>query len=182
MTIGPDIRDPLGNPMDQNGNGITGEIPGDRYTAGFSITAPTIVSSLPFGNVSGTVGSLRIFFDRSMDPVTFTPSDIFNFLGPGGAILPTSIGPVSGTSNQQFDIGFSPQTAPGLYSMTIGPDVQDFFGNRMDQNGNGIPGEIPGDRFLAQFTINQAPEPGTCFLFGAGLLLMARVRKPRTPS
>ncbi|MCS6976039.1 MAG: S8 family serine peptidase [Gemmatales bacterium] len=37
MTIGPDIRDVAGNPMDQNRNGVNGEATEDQYTAEFDI-------------------------------------------------------------------------------------------------------------------------------------------------
>ncbi len=58
----------------------------------------------------------------------------------------TGVVAVPGTSNRQFDVTFATQSAPGSYSMVLGPAVCDRAGNPMDQNGNGSPGEIPGDQ------------------------------------
>src|SRR5262249_31038750 len=41
-----------------------------------------------------------------------------------------------------------------IYTFTIGPKISDFAGNQMDQNNNGINGEVPGDRFTGTFVIN----------------------------
>src|SRR5262249_26221568 len=61
---------------------------------------------------------------------------------------------VSGTGNTQFDIGFAAQTAVGTYAMTIGPSITDVAGNAMNQNGNAVNGETPGDQFTATGTIS----------------------------
>jgi hypothetical protein len=48
--------------------------------------------------------------------------------------------PVASADNQAFDLtvaGFP----KGGYNLTIGPNITDLFGNRMDQNGNGVNGE-----------------------------------------
>jgi hypothetical protein len=37
LTLGPNLRDFVGNPMDQNNNGANGEIPGDQFTVQFAI-------------------------------------------------------------------------------------------------------------------------------------------------
>ncbi len=44
MVLGPQILDWGGTPMDQNANGISGETPGDRYTASFSYHGLATVS------------------------------------------------------------------------------------------------------------------------------------------
>jgi hypothetical protein len=155
MTIGPNIQDYFGNEMDQNGNLITGEVPGDQYTATFGIQGPKINGSSTSGSAPGQVHSLRVTFNESMDPSTFTPDKVASFKGPGGVDLPvTDVQPVPLTANTQFDIFFDPLTVPGSYTMVIGPDIEDPYGNAMDQNGNLITGEIPGDQFTATFTIS----------------------------
>jgi hypothetical protein len=41
----------------------------------------------------------------------------------------------------------------GAYTLVIGPDVRDLWGNAMDQNGNLIAGEVPDDEFTGTFQI-----------------------------
>jgi hypothetical protein len=263
MVIGPDIRDIYGNPMDQNGNLIPGEVPDDQYTAIFSVLGPQITSTTPSGlspvlppidhlrvtfsrpmdpstftmdritrftgpngdidvaaivPVPGTsntqfditfapqgttgrysmsidpvmdlygnqtpkftaqfgvqgpriisnsvaqakagVDRIRVTFNEPMDPLTFTPDKIATFTGPAGPIAITDVIAVPGTNNTEFDILFDAQTTPGRYTMVIGPDIRDLFGNPMDQNNNLIPGETPGDQFTYHLTITAAGPGG----------------------
>src|SRR5207245_11397154 len=53
-----------------------------------------------------------------------------------------------------FQIVFLPQVFDGVYNITLAPGIQDLVGNRLDQNGNMINGENPGDSFSARFVIN----------------------------
>jgi hypothetical protein len=157
LTVGPDILDTFGNAMDQNGNLITGEVPGDEYTATFTLLGAKINVSTPTLSppVLGQVSSVRVTFNESMDPTTFTPDKVASFTGPNGAIAVAGVFAVGGTNppNSQFDITFATQTATGKYTMVIGPNIEDYFGNEMDQNGNLIPGEDPGDQYTAIFGI-----------------------------
>jgi hypothetical protein len=57
------------------------------------------------------------------------------------------------TGNTQFDINFDPTSVLGSYTMMIGPDIRDFYGNQMDQDGDSVPGEIPSDQFTTQFAL-----------------------------
>jgi hypothetical protein len=41
VAVGPDVRDPAGNPLDQNGNGTPGE-PADRFTGSAALGAPAV--------------------------------------------------------------------------------------------------------------------------------------------
>jgi hypothetical protein len=125
----------------------------------FSQAEPLVTNSTPSGNIRGTVSSVRVTFNAVMDPTTFDPSDVDSFMGPNGAIAITAVTPVSGSNNTQFDISFAPQTTDGNYTMVIGPDIRDTMGNQMDQNANGIHGEIPGDQYTAHFMIFTTPPP-----------------------
>jgi hypothetical protein len=146
MVIGPDVRDLLGSQMDQNSNGIAGEVPGDRFTVTQFLRGPRIIGFGPQVYPGSPVSSFRVTFNNEMDPSTFTPADV-TLSGPGGPITITGVAPVAGSGNRQFDITFAPQSAAGLYPITIGPDIRDVLGYQMDSNVNGINGEIPGDRF-----------------------------------
>src|SRR5262249_12066753 len=50
-------------------------------------------------------------------------------------------------------ITFAPQLTYGTYTVQIGPEIQDFSGNRMNQDGDGNNGETPDDIYTAQFQV-----------------------------
>ncbi len=158
LIFGPDIRDVAGNPMDQNRNNTNGEVPGDRYTATFSLNetqGPRVTEHSPSGGVVGPINSLTVTFDEPIDATTFTTADIASFTGPGGVDLRsqiTGISPSSGTATS-FTITFNDQTARGTYRMVLGPDIRDVAGNPMDQNRNGVNGEATEDQYTAEFDI-----------------------------
>src|SRR5262249_47725252 len=123
----------------------------DRYAATFSIVGPKITAQSVTGNnnLPGTVNSLQVTFNESMNPLTFIPSKITDFHGLDGMQIPiTGVSAVTGSNNTRFNITFAPLTATGPYTMVIGPDIQDIFGNPMDQDGDFIP-----DAYTAQFGI-----------------------------
>jgi hypothetical protein len=153
MLVGPWVYDFSGHPMDQNGNFAAGEIPGDLYYAKFGILGPKITGSSPSGSLFAPLDKVTVTFNESMDPATFTPAKVGRFVGPNGPIPVTGVTPVAGSNNTQFDITFPSQSAAGSYFMIVGPDVHDLFGNAMDQNGNLLPGEVPGDSYRLTFTL-----------------------------
>jgi hypothetical protein len=153
IVVGPDIRDEFGNQMDQNQNFMPGEIPGDEFSGQFLIKGPRVTIGTPPSDSFPGLDHLRVTFNRPMDPTTFTPDKIASFTGPNGPIAVNDVSVVPFTDNTQFDISFDPLMDIGGYSMVIGPDISDTYGNQMDQNQNGIPGEIPGDQFTANFNI-----------------------------
>ncbi len=158
LVVGPDVEDYFGNEMDQNGNLVPGEVPGDQFTAIFGIQGPRVIAASAGTGLPGQVQSLRVTFNESMDPGSFTPDKIASFKGPGGVDLSVSdVQPVPFTGDTQFDVFFDPLTLAGNYSMVIGPDIEDPFGNAMDQNGNLIPGEVPADQYVATFAV-QGPQ------------------------
>src|SRR5262249_20084670 len=67
---------------------------------------------------------------------------------PNGTVLPLrqvlDIAPSSsnGSFHNSYRVLFTGTTS-GKYTISIGPNVSDFSGNQMDQNGNNINGKIP---------------------------------------
>jgi subtilisin-like proprotein convertase family protein len=55
-----------------------------------------------------------------------------------------------------YRVDFPTQTTAGAYTMVIGPNVTDFAGNQMDQDGNQINGEAT-DTFTGRFYTNTTP-------------------------
>ncbi len=190
LVIGPNIQDTSGNPMDQNGNGTPGEVPGDQYVGRFTLQGPKITASTPSlstPDMFGPVASVRVTFNEPIDPTTFTPAKISSFLGPRGPIIVTGVTAVANSNNTQFDIAFAPQGGTGYYTLTIGPDIRDAAGHQMDQNGNFIAGEIPDDQYIARFRLKgpmiTARSPsGTSFTPGQVASFTVTFNEPMNPA
>src|SRR5262249_35170888 len=96
--------------------------------------------------------SVRLTFSEPINPATFT-ADLVFVHGPHGEIPVTGLSPVSGSNNTQFDVRFAPQTATGVYTVGVLPFLRDNFAHMLDQHGNFIDGEVPGDIATFEFGI-----------------------------
>jgi hypothetical protein len=151
----PFLEDMFGHQLDQDGNFIGGELPDDIAVFQFGIVGPKVTSSAPNSTIPGEAFSVRVTFNEGIDVASFTPSQVVSFTGPNGPVNVVSVARVgSGPNYTQFDVVFPAQTAAGTYTLVLSQDIRDVFGNKMDQDGNLIPGENPGDRATVQFTIN----------------------------
>ncbi len=115
---------------------------------------PRVVGSSPSGSTVGAVAAVRLTFNKPVG--SFTNADIDSLTGPGGAITGATVSPVAGSGDRSFDVTFASQSVKGDYTLVVGPHVKDKVTptpNEMDQNGNGVNGEDPGDRFAAKFSI-----------------------------
>lgn len=113
------------------------------------VTGARVTSAVFSGGTSSTFNRVRVTFNEAMTTGSFTTADVVSLTGPGGGTLTsTGVTLVPGTNNQ-FDVTFATQTAPGTYAVTVGPDIRDLAGNQMDQNQNGANGENPVDRYSA---------------------------------
>ena len=155
MAIGPNIEDMNGNEMDQNTDGSVGDFD-DRYLAIFRIEGARVTAA-PSGSLPSPVSSLRISFNRAVDPASML--DWVYVDTPEGRIGITGATAVPGSEGRQVDVTFDPQSTPGNYVYTIGAGVRDVWGNPLDQNRNLIAGELPGDSFVNSFRI----VPAGCF-------------------
>jgi hypothetical protein len=156
MTLDPNlIRNATGQKLDQNNNGVGGES-GDGFTNIFAISAPFIQNGTPAGQTAAPISSVRINYDRPMNSTTFSQADVLSFTGPGGLDLSgtiTSVTPVTaGGQSEEFLVNFTSVSSMGIYTMVVGPNVQDMAGNYVDQNHNGIPNES-ADQFSNVFSI-----------------------------
>jgi hypothetical protein len=91
-------------------------------------TNPHVTSTSPAGGqVVAPFQTVRVTFDRAMNASTFTGQ--VTLTGPSGSI-PVTVSPV-GTSNTQFDVNFTAQTAVATYTLMIGTGVQDQTGHAL---------------------------------------------------
>jgi VCBS repeat-containing protein len=135
-------------------------VSGGRLNAAAAVGAPApdtrgprVVNTSPTGGVTGSVSSVRVTWNEPIDPLTFTPIDVTNFTGPGGAISVSDVVLVLNTNNRQFDITFAAQSALGDYSFVIGPNITDSAGNAMNQDNDANNGEPVQDQYTATFSV-----------------------------
>src|SRR5262249_3078683 len=106
--------------------------PDDRFVGGFLIQAPQVVRSVVPGGPFVPFGSVRVTFNEPIDAATFTPDQVTQFTDPDGNAIPvTDVRAVDGSGGRQFDILFPSQAALGTYTLVLGPDIRDPFGNPM---------------------------------------------------
>ena len=117
-------------------------------------TGPRVVASSPSGTLSNgsSLSCIQLTFSEEINPSTFTTAEA-TLTGPNGPIAVSGIAPVAGANDLEFNVTFPTQSAAGQYTLTVGPDIQDFYGNKMDQNRNGVIGEIPGEKYTTTFTL-----------------------------
>ncbi len=127
---------------------LAGEVTtGGVLNAGAAVAntdGPYVVSATPDGSINTTGGfsTVQLTFNEEINPATFTSSQV-TFTGPGGVIpaADLTITAVSGSNDHEFQISFPSQSAAGTYKLSVGPDLQDWYGNDMNQNRNGANGE-----------------------------------------
>ena len=122
---------------------------------------PYVVSATPDGSVNSSSGlsSVSLNFNEEINPATFTSAQV-TLTGPGGTIIGVTVTAVSGSDDHEFTISFPTLTAAGTYTLKVGPDIQDWYGNEMNQNRDNVNGE-PSDAFVE--TIRQTA-PGSADL------------------
>src|SRR5204863_379669 len=84
--------------------------------------------------LNGTNNAIDITFDRDINPSTFTAADVLSMVGPAGSIA----GPFTVTqiNSRTFRVGFPTQTLSGTYTVSLGSDIADTLGNKIDTNQN----------------------------------------------
>ncbi len=130
-------------------------------------SGPQVASVAPS---TGTFGEfltgITVTFKGAVDPTSFSPADVTSVIGPNGAVpvqyvfdtTPTG-GPGTGNLHNVYTIQFlTPQTKNGTYTVVLGPNITDFSGNLMNQNGNSVNGEA-SDQFQGSisFVANTPP-------------------------
>ncbi len=123
--------------------------------SGAKVVSQTLVLATQGTQLAG----FQVQFGSTVDPNTFNTSDV-TVIGPNGAVSVASVVDISGGAHDLFQINFtSIQSTVGNYTLKVGPNVLDFSGDAMNQNGNNLNGENPGDVYSNTFffTPNTAP-------------------------
>jgi hypothetical protein len=157
VMVGPDILGKNDLAMDQDQDGILGEIEGDDYSTSLSLgnVDPTrVLSTTPVGLGNTPVSTIGIQFELDVNASSFTVDDIL-LTGPNGAVAPASI---DTTDNLSFTLTFNPALSDdGTYNLSIGPNIATLFGGGMDQDQDGVLGETPDDVYTASFELDLTP-------------------------
>jgi subtilisin-like proprotein convertase family protein len=114
------------------------------------------------------VDGIQVNFSGPVDPATVTAAKVNSITDPTGAAIPvSSILDLGAANHNQYEIVFAtPLTTFGFYHVSLGPNISDYGGNKMDQNQNFINGEnqtstsqgdVYSGRFLFQPFTNHAP-------------------------
>jgi hypothetical protein len=121
----------------------------------------SVVSVTPSTPVGPGLTKVDVTFSKAISSFPLTQITITS---PAGVpITPTSVTNVSvtppGQSNPAnvWEIDFPAQTADGVYTFRVGPNVLDYVLNPMDQNGNHIDGEA-GDAYTFEVAINSTDD------------------------
>jgi hypothetical protein len=116
-------------------------------------------SDLPAETASALSG-ITLDFDRAMDQASFAlDDDLISFTGPGGD-LRSQITGFSWLDTNTMRIDFVPQTDDGSYTLVLGPHITARpDGIAMDQDGDGIAGESPDDRYELTVVLNRCVGP-----------------------
>ncbi len=117
---------------------------------GEDITAPRVIGSTPEGDIEDRVDQITLTFNKPIDSSSFTTSDVVALSGPNGSI---AVDAVNQLSENQFEIVFAEQSSGGDYSYEVGPDILDLNGRPLDQDQDGVLGEVGEDAYLGGFTI-----------------------------
>src|SRR5262249_9434840 len=92
---------------------------------------PQIVTSTFSGPAPGSINDVRVTFNKQIEVGSFDYHAVL-LAGPGGITIPvTAVRVADAPANRTFDILFPTQTAPGVYFLTVGPNVKDPMGTHM---------------------------------------------------
>ncbi|MCA9191785.1 MAG: hypothetical protein KDB03_08485 [Planctomycetales bacterium] len=151
LFVGPDITDPAGIAMDSDGDAIAGELD-DRYVGALSLdgVGPQLQSMAPHSEVRAPLDHIDLSFSEALNLGTFTQVDV-QILGPDGSL---AISNIQDVGNNIYRVSFAPVTEPGEYSVTVGPFIADLGGTLMDQDQDGVAGEVVDDIFVGSFSID----------------------------
>ena len=111
------------------GNGVNSGQNGSIYSAGVP-PPPEVVSFTPVGTLTAAVSTAEIVFSTPVNPSAFAASNV-GLLTPDGALVNNLT--ITALSPYRFQFSFPPQITQGAYTMGVGLQVQDFYGQHMPQ-------------------------------------------------
>lgn len=121
------------------------------YTPGQDLVGPRVVRLAWLRDVNSLLG-FQVTFSEIIASLS---SNAITMTGPNGqSIRLLSVRRLNNDlPGSTFEVRISRQSLPGTYQLQIGPNVTDLAGNWMDQNNDGINGQIPQDCYVEQVNL-----------------------------
>ena len=120
---------------------------GPRHTRTLFTTIDTISPSLfdiqPYGIGHATLDHFDLTFSEPMDITTIVTGA--TVLSPTGGTV--GITEVVDLGANAYRVGFPLQNLDGVYQLLVSPTMADLSGNLLDEDGDGVGGEIPEDGY-----------------------------------
>ena len=116
--------------------------------AGPDRLGPRVVQVSPAATVFGGTDRITLTFNEPIDATAWERT--WSLVGPTGPVGPLT---VTKLTDVTVEVAFALLSEAGQYQLLVGPAIMDLAGNLLDQNGNGIGGEVPGDQYASSFTV-----------------------------
>ncbi|MBN1855145.1 MAG: hypothetical protein JW829_20610 [Pirellulales bacterium] len=121
---------------------------------GLDVKGPVAIGHMP-SRTTAVLSAITFQFNESMDTDSFSfAEDLVSFTGPSGDLISQVTG-FHWIDTHSLEVQFIEQSTIGAYAIVIGPDITDdgpSF-NAMNQDRDAINGEVPDDRYTANFEI-----------------------------
>jgi hypothetical protein len=113
-------------------SGAGGDSPGAEGTIYSNNVPPLqVLSNSPVGIVSNGVSSVTLYFNDAPNPNSF-PATAVSLTTPNGPLSSGSFS-ISMSSSASYVVSFPLETAVGNYVLTVGPNINDLYGQPMSQ-------------------------------------------------
>ncbi len=154
FTLLPSFLAADGVQLDQNGNGLDGEQE-DSYEFDLTLDGvpPRLVGREPFGDVTGTVESIDLWFNEPIDLTSIEPVNL-ELANPAGTRIP--ITSVLEMARNRYRIAFPPQTSLGRYQLKTSGQLVDLAGNPLSPSTSELGGFnlVPVDLVFDHVTVS----------------------------
>ncbi len=115
------------------------------------ITDAEIVQLRDSGSVATPPSRMLVVFDRPINPATFTLAEV-TLSGPATV----AVTGIAALADRSFELRLSTTlTIAGDYTLMLGPNVQSIGGIAMDQDADGVAGEMTQDQFASTVSIDR---------------------------
>ena len=113
--------------------------------------ARVLSMSVNYNTKTGAPMSTLVTLSEDIDSASFTGADV-SFVNAAGVVRHPSSVQATGFGSRQFLI-FVGTIAQGDYTLKIGPNINDFAGNKLNQDGDLFNGESVQDVYSEFFTL-----------------------------
>ena len=147
-------------PVDSEGrpnilaDGFLQDLVEDAMSRGGGLTdheSPWILGHVPQVDSTGRAVGMDLVFSESIEPESFSAAQL-SLSGPGGLYVGSLT--LTRLSDRLYRVELPPATAAGTYHLTVAPVLTDLVGQAMDQDRDGLAGEVGDDTYDAAFRLD----------------------------